>query len=77
MTWGELPTEQRNGQLAACRAAITAMREPTDGMKLAGGMAVYRGDNFDAKCAKEDALSVWAPMIAAALAEDGAEVNKV
>ncbi len=69
-TWDELPQEQREGQLASCRAAIEAMREPTEAMVTAAenaddpGSSIYC-DPFVA-CAHDEA---WRLMIDVILAE--------
>lgn len=69
LTWAEVLNEPRNGILIEARAAIAAMREPTDEMMFAAENAVVGLQCFSEK-ADSPSYKAWQAMIDAAL-KDG------
>lgn len=65
VSWENAEPKDRDFMLAVARAAIEAMREPSEAVTLAGEVAIETAGSFHTN-------DIWKAMIDAALSEDGA-----
>lgn len=66
--WEYLPQSNRDYLMSCARAAIEAMREPTNAMILAGGALLIEKGSYE-PTAVDGAFEVWQSMNTAALAQ--------
>jgi hypothetical protein len=66
--WDDLDDETKAERVNQVRAVLTAIREPSEGMKVAGGENIVHSDE-QTEPDTRTAADVWASMIDAALSE--------
>ncbi|HLX18470.1 MAG TPA: hypothetical protein VKS24_25055 [Bradyrhizobium sp.] len=73
--WQDAPISNRDDCLACARAAIAAMREPTEAMVEAGEAEMYEHHEKPEDWTLENTKTAWMMMIDAALADQKAETE--